>query len=161
MSSHLGDGSPAKTPVADSSPENSRFAILQAVKIAAGVPSQDEVTGRIPGHAPNVPSSERIVRRCPVRRSQTATVLSLDPETMRRPSGFTATDITDFWCPASVWIRVPASRSQTATVLSSDPETMHRPSGLTATEVTASWSPVSRWIRVPASRSQTATVLSS
>ena len=61
-----------------------------------------------------------------------------EPETMRRPSGLTATDLTASWCPVSAWSRAPVSRSQTATVLSSDPETMRRPSGLTATELTAS-----------------------
>jgi hypothetical protein len=30
----------------------------------------------------------------PVSRSQTATVLSSDPEAMRRPSGLTATELT-------------------------------------------------------------------
>ena len=32
--------------------------------------------------------------RVPASRSQTATVLSSDPETMRRPSGLTATEFT-------------------------------------------------------------------
>ena len=34
--------------------------------------------------------------RVPDSRSQTATVWSSDPETMRRPSGLTATELTDF-----------------------------------------------------------------
>ena len=70
----------------------------------------------------------------PDSRSQTATVWSLDPETMRRPSGLTATEFTQSWCPGAGGCSVPDSRSQTATVWSSDPETMRRPSGLTATE---------------------------
>ncbi len=79
---------------------------------------------------------------------------------MRRPSGLTATEFTDRWCPLSWWMQMPTSRSQTATVLSNDPETMRRPSWLTP-EFTDRWCSVIWWIRVPASRSQTATVLSS
>ncbi len=72
----------------------------------------------------------------PVSRSQTATVLSSDPETMRRPSGLTATEFTAVLMPGEpvdlgAGFEVPDRHG-----LSWDPETMRRPSGLTATEFT-------------------------
>ena len=79
---------------------------------------------------------------------------------MRRPSGLTATDVTESLVTgelvdAGAGLEVPDRHG-----LVVDPETMRRPSGLTATEFTQSWCPESRWMRAPESRSQTATVLS-
>src|SRR5437588_538662 len=72
----------------------------------------------------------------PLSASQTFTVMSPLPLTMRLPSGLNATLVTWFLCPLRVSVSVPLSASQTFTVQSSLPLTMRLPSGLNATLVT-------------------------
>ncbi len=66
----------------------------------------------------------------PLSASQTFTVLSQLPETMRLPSGLIATALTPSVWPLRERISVPLSASQTFTVLSQLAETMRLPSGL-------------------------------
>ena len=75
----------------------------------------------------------------PVAASQSRRVLSLQPETMRRPSGLKATILTDFvWLLREGPMGLPVASSQSRRVLSTEPETMCRPSGLKATDLTDS-----------------------
>ena len=55
--------------------------------------------GSPPPNSPQLGARRAEWMRAPDSRSQTATVLSSDPETMRRPSGLTATELTPPWCP--------------------------------------------------------------
>ena len=65
----------------------------------------------------------------PLSRSHTFSVLSPEAETARRPSGLTATPLTEAEWPASVRSSWPLSRSHTFSVLSREAETARRPSG--------------------------------
>ena len=81
---------------------------------------------------------------CPVSASQTRTVLSALPETMRLPSGLNATLFTQSVSPVSgAPMGWPVSTFHSRMVLSQLPETTRRPSGLNATLSTKSVWPVS------------------
>ena len=83
---------------------------------------------------------------------------SSPPETARRPSALTATDITRAPWPASAYTSAPLSRSHTFTVPSFEPETARRPSALTFTKTPWPWSV---YTSAPLSRSHTFTLESS
>ena len=69
--------------------------------------------------------------------------MSLDPDTMRDPSGENDTEFTQSVCPSSgPNTHSPDTASHTRTVLSSDPDTMRDPSGENDTDVTEEVCPV-------------------
>ncbi len=88
-----------------------------------------------------------------------ASAVRREPETARRPSGVTATALTQSPWPSRVASSAPCSRSQTLSVLSSEPETARRPSGVTATALTAAPWPSRVASSAPCSRSQTLSVV--
>ena len=65
--------------------------------------------------------------------SQTLSVSSYEPDTIRLPSPITAIAVIKSVCPDRVRTSLPLSRSHTFSVLSYDPETARRPSGVNAT----------------------------
>ena len=96
----------------------------------------------------------------PLSASQTRTVWSSDPLTMRRPSGERHA-LDPVLVPAEAGQLDAACASQTRTVWSSDPLTMRRPSGEYATLLTVgSHARGGRRARRPVCASQTRTVLS-
>ena len=72
----------------------------------------------------------------PSLRSQTRSVSPQEPETTWRPSGVTATAVTNLVWPWRVVLVSTVARSQTRNVSSSEPETTWRPSGVTAKALT-------------------------
>jgi len=78
----------------------------------------------------------------PDAASHNRIVLSLEPETMRVPSGENATDETQPECPCrGLPMAVPDAASHNRIVLSPEPETMCVPSGENATDETQSECP--------------------
>ena len=94
-----------------------------------------------------------------MRASQTITVLSRLPETIRLPSGLNATLVTALVCPRRVIASCPVLGSQIFIVLSELPETIRLPSGLKAPLLTRLLCPLSVRISVPFSASQSLTFL--
>ena len=81
----------------------------------------------------------------PVAASQRRRVLSLEPETMQRPSGLKATELIMPVCPfRGEPMGLPVAASQSRREVSTEPETMRCPSGLKATDQTLSVCPCSR-----------------
>src|SRR5271166_3906235 len=85
---------------------------------------------------PCVRGQAKVAISFPLSRSQSRSVRSTEAETARRPSGVTATALTQFVWPSSGRIVWPLSRSQSRSVRSSEAETARRPSGVTATALT-------------------------
>src|SRR5262245_13749055 len=77
-----------------------------------------------------------ILAEVTIRKSQTRTVLSSEPEMARCPSGVTATLPTLLVWPSRVARHWPVSMSHARTVLSAEPETARCPSGVIATPTT-------------------------
>ena len=61
-------------------------------------------------------------------------VPSLEPDTIRLPSGLKATELTLHTCPLITRMVFPFVAFQIRMVLSKEPDTMRFPSGLKATE---------------------------
>src|SRR5262245_50252451 len=93
----------------------------------------------------------------PVWASQTRTVPSSPPETIRVPVWLKATVMTRPTGPVSVWTSGSpvVVRSQTRTVASNDPDTRRWPSGENATHSTTCVCPVSVLTLVLLCKSQT------
>jgi len=87
------------------------------------------------------PSPVKVAISFPLSKSQSRSVWSSEAETARRPSGVTATVLTEFVWPSTDRIVWPLSKSQSRSVRSSEPETARRPSGVTATAQTQSVCP--------------------
>ena len=105
-------------------------------------------------------SAVKVARASPVSRSHTFSVLSSEAETARRPSGLTATPLTQSEWPSSVRSSRPVSRSHTFSVLSSEAETARRPSGAHRHAIDSAEWPSSVRSSRPLSRSHTFSVLS-
>src|SRR2546423_1796630 len=105
-------------------------------------------------------SHVKVARHEPAPRSHTFSVLSPDADTARRPSGATATPLTQSEWPRTVGSSRPLSRSHTFSVLSEEGDTARRRSGVTATPWTQPEWPASVRSSRPLSRSHTFIVLS-
>ena len=131
---------------------------LEHVDLTGAVAGDDESAVRGDGAAWNGASPVKAASSRPVARSQSRSVRSSEPETARRPSGVTATALTQAPWPSRVASSAPCSRSQTLSVRSYEPETARRPSGVTATALTPSPWPSRVASSAPCSRSQTLSV---
>jgi hypothetical protein len=112
----------------------------------AEVPIITGVPGGVTARTVMLLSAAKEASSTPCATSHTRTILSSPPETARRPSALTATEVTPASWPVRVCTAVPASRSHTRTILSSPPETARRPSALAgdgaATRIEWAWDAV-------------------